>query len=904
MYFHVLIIICYNSNMKKNYYHQTVKAVISELKSSTEGLSTKEVKKKKLKYGLNKLIEQKKVSKFFIFLSQFHSILIYVLILASGISFLFHEYIDAVVIMAAVFLNALIGYFQENKANSDLSKLRTYIKREVFVRRDGKQFLIDVQNLVPGDIVLLQAGSRISADARIIESNELKVDESVLTGESIAVDKSSQKVSVGAATGDRSSMVYMGTTVVKGNAVAIVTATGMKTEIGKIAGYVSQTKDEDTPLQIRLKKLGKLIGIVAVVICLIIFVLGILLGRSTLEMFLISVAIAVSSIPEGLPVAITVVLAIGMQRILKEKSLVRRLVAAETLGSTTVICTDKTGTLTLGKMKISSVILDNEIVDLFSRKKEVPQRVEEILRTGLLCNDAFFENNCVSEECLKEWKVSGSPTDQALLLSGVELGLDLDKEQKKYSRIDEVTFDSSKKYMMTLHKYTNLKSDDRLILCKGAPEVVLEHCSFMETAQGVKKLTEKKREELKKIEDKLTAQGLRLLAVAQRRINSKLLKENLDDNFEALTFLGFVTLRDPLRETSRQTIKTCMQAGIRPIIITGDHKLTARAIANEVGLKVAAENILVGKDLDSLSDDDLREKVKKVSLYARVSPHHKLRIIQALQENNEVVAMAGDGINDAPAIQMADIGIALGSGTDIAKETAEIVLLENNFSVIVQAIKQGRIIFDNLRKIIVYLLSDSFSGMLLVVSAVILGMPLPLIPAQILWINIVNDSLPNFALAFEKGDKDIMKRKPLKKNEPILNKEMKFLIFVIGVFTDIGILSLFIYLFKTGLDIEHIRTFMFAALGIDSLIYVYSCKNLKRQIWNYKLFDNKLLIIGTLISFAMLMAGIYLPFFQGVLRTVPLGAEGWLIMAGVAVFEVFSIELGKWLFIHRWRKKK
>ena len=890
--------------MKNNYHHQSVKTVISEFKSSVEGLGTKEVKKRKDKYGLNKLVEQKKVSLIFIFFSQFHSILIYVLILASGISFLFHEYVDAAVIMAAVFLNTLIGYFQENKANSDLSKLRTYIKRQVFVRREGKQFLINVEDLVPGDIMLLQAGSRISADARIIESNELKVDEAVLTGESIPVDKTSQKVAVGAATGDRSSMVYMGTTVVKGNAVVIVTATGMDTEIGKIAGYVSKTKDEDTPLQLRLKKLGKLIGIVAIVICLLIFVLGIVLGRSALEMFLISVAIAVSSIPEGLPIAITVVLAIGMQRILKEKSLVRRLVAAETLGSTTVICTDKTGTLTLGKMKISSVILDNEVVDLLSNKKKIPQRVEEVLRVGLLCNDAFFEDDDATEESLKELKVSGSPTDQALLLSGVELGLDLKLEQKDYPRIDEVTFDSSKKYMITLHDYHKFKSEDKLLLCKGAPEVVLEHCAFIETVDGVKKLTDKNREELKKIEDKLTSQGLRLLALAERKISPKILKEDLDDNFESLVLIGFVTLRDPLRDTSRKTIKTCMQAGIRPVIITGDHKLTARAIAEEMGLKVNSENILVGKDLDNLNDDDLRNKVKKVSLYARVSPHHKLRIIQALQENNEVVAMAGDGINDAPAIQMADIGIALGSGTDIAKETAEIVLLENNFSVIVQAVKQGRIIFDNLRKIIVYLLSDSFSGMLLVVSAVILGMPLPLIPAQILWINIVNDSLPNFALAFEKGDKDIMKRKPLRKNEPILDKEMKFLIFVIGVFTDIGILSLFIFLYKSGLDIEHVRTFMFAALGIDSLIYVYSCKNLKRQIWNYKLFDNKLLIIGTFISFLMLMVGIYSPFFQTVLRTVPLGTQGWLIMLGVATFEVFSIELGKWIFIHRHRKRR
>lgn len=893
--------------MEKNYHSLSAKTVIADLNSSINGLTEDEVKKRLTKYGPNKLAEQKKVSKLVVFFNQFKSPLIYILILAAIVSFIFKEYIDMFVILGAVFLNAIIGYFQENKANSDLSKLRTYIKHQVFVRRDGKQHLINTEDLVPGDIILLQAGAKVAADARILEANELRIDESILTGELIAVDKSSNPVFVGAVTGDRTSMVYTGTTIVRGNAVAIVIATGMNTEIGKIAGYISKTEDEATPLQLRLKRLGKIIGLVSIIICLLIFALGVILGRPALEMFLISVAVAVSSIPEGLPIAITVVLSIGMQRILKKKSLVRRLIAAETLGSTTVICTDKTGTLTIGKMRVGGVVLDNEIVDLLSytkKQKSLSKRVQEVLRIGLLCNDAFFEERGALKKSLKEWRVSGSPTDKAMLLSGVELGLSLEQEQKNYPRIDEVTFDSAKKYMLTLHEDKNTKSDDRLLLCKGAPEIVLEHCSFIETLDGVKRITDKDREKLNKIENKLTAQGLRLLAIAKRKINSKVLKDNLDDNFNRLILIGLITLRDPLRKTSKQTIQICLKAGIRPIIITGDHNLTAKAVASEIGLKVGKENILIGEELDKLNDDDLRTRVKKVNLYARVNPHHKLRIIKALQENNEVVAMAGDGINDAPAIQMADIGIALGSGTDIAKETAELVLLNNNFSTIVSTVKQGRIIFDNLRKIVVYLMSDSFSEMLLIFAAIILGLPLPLIAAQILWINIVNDSLPNFALAFEKGDPDVMERKPLAKNEPILDKEMKFLIFVIGVFTDIGLLILFILLLKTGHDIAHIRTYMFAALGIDSLIYVYSCKNLKRSIWNTKLFDNKFLLMGTAISFIMLIMGIYLPFFQKVLRTVDLGIEGWLIMLGVGVFEVISIEIGKWIFIHRRFRKK
>jgi P-type Ca2+ transporter type 2C len=889
--------------MEKNYHNLKAKKVLNLLNSNEKGLSEKEAQKRFEKHGPNKIIEQKKSYKWLIFFSQFNNILIYILLTASLISFLFKEYIDAGVILAAVFLNTIIGYFQESKAHSDLSKLKHFIKQEVFVRRDNRQYLIDVEKLVPGDIILVQSGTRIAADARILEANELKVHESALTGESIAINKNSQEVSSGAVIGDRINMLYMGTSVVRGNAMAVVTAIGMDTEIGKIAGYISETEDEDTPLQIRLKKLGTIIGVFALIACTLLFILGSVLGRGVLEMFLISVAIAVSSIPEGLPVAITVILAIGMQRILKKNSLVRRLVATETLGSTTVICTDKTGTLTVGEMAVSDIILENQTIDILSKKdKKISDNVKEVLRVCLLCNDAFLEDQAVKDKSLKKLHFSGSPTDRALLAAGLNFGFILNEEKKNYLKLDEVTFDSSKKYMLTLHENKAEQVNNRVIFCKGAPEVVLGHCSFISTKEGIKKLTDKEKQKIITTQNNFTSKGLRLLAIAERRISSKILKENLNDNFEHLVLLGLVTLKDPLRKSSKETIKICQKAGIRTIIITGDHKLTGKAVALELGLSAKEENILTGEELDKLNDDDLREKVKKINLYARVNPHHKLRIVRALQENNEVVAMVGDGINDAPAIQMADIGIALGSGTDIAKETAEIILLKNNFSVIVDAVRQGRVIFDNLRKIIVYLLSDSFSGVLLISTAIIIGLPLPLLPAQILWINIVNNGLPHFSLAFEKSEEGIMSRKPFSKNIPILDKEMKFLIFVIGVFTDIGIISLFLWLLRFGYDIEHIRTFMFVALGVDSLIYVYSCKNLNKSIWNYKLFDNKFLIFATLIRFLLLMLGIYLPFFQIVLRTVPLGKTGWLIMLIVALFEVSAIEFGKWIFIHRRRK--
>ncbi|MDD3284868.1 MAG: HAD-IC family P-type ATPase [Patescibacteria group bacterium] len=877
----------------KNYHSTAFKSVLIDLNSNINGLSEDEVKKRILKFGYNKLPEQNSVSRYKIFLNQFRNPLIYIMLFAAFISFIFKEFIDMYVILFAVFLNSFIGYFQENKANTDLSKLRHYIKKEVFVKRNSKQYTVNTNGLVPGDIIFLQSGTKVPADCRIIESNSLLVDEAVLTGESIPVEKSSHLVPVGSSLGDRKSMIYMGTTIVKGNVSAVIVATGLETEIGKIAGFISQTVDEDTPLQTRLKKLSRTIGILVSIICVLLFIAGILLNRDVLEMLLISIAVAVSSIPEGLPVAITVVLTIGMQNILKDKSLVRRLVAAETLGSTTVICMDKTGTLTLGKMKVSSVILNNKefnVFDYFQKTQNLPEDIFEIFKIGVLCNDAFLEDDNASKDPLKELKIMGSPTDKAILLSAMEMGISLKDQLKKYPKISEVPFDSLKKYMLTLHRISD-NLEEGVIFCKGAPEIVLSKCKFDKQDKNL--------DELIKISDKFTIKGLRLIAFAKRNLKIQDIDSDFDRNFEDMTFLGFIALKDPLRIDAKSTIDLCLKAGIRPIIITGDHKLTAKAIAIEIGMDVNSNNILTGDELDEISDLDLRDRVKKVSVYVRVSPHHKLRIVKALQENGEVVAMTGDGINDAPAIQIADIGIALGSGTDIAKETAEIIILDDNFSTIVNAIKQGRIIFENIKKIITYVMSDVFSEILLMIGSIIFGLPIPLVPAQILWINIVNEGFPNFALAFEKSDKGIMKNKPIPKDEPLIDKEMKFLIFVIGVFTDIGLFTLFFILLNNGYDLSLIRTYIFTALGINSLIYVYSCKNLKKSLKDIKIFDNKVLVISTLVSFMLLLLGIYLPFFQKILRTVALDVNGWIIMGGIAVFEIVAIEFGKWIFIHK-----
>ena len=848
---------------------------VKKLKSDSEdGLGEKEIKAQREKFGRNLLPEEKPLPKLKIFLEQFKSPLIYILVIAGIVVLFFKEFTDAVVIFGAVFLNTFVGYFQENKAGQALRKLKNIVKIKAQVIREGNIKIIDSERLVPGDIFNLSPGDKVPADGRIIESYNLKINEMALTGEWLSAEKKSDVFPEKTPLADRDNMVYMGTVVENGKAKVVVVSTGLETEIGKVAQMVREAKEEKTPLQKKLARFSKIVGGVIIAICIVIFIEGVITGNTLLEMFEVAVAVAVAAIPEGLPVAMTVILALGMQRILKKKGLVRKLASAETLGSTSVIATDKTATLTEGKMKVTEVIA------------ETKNDRNLTLKIATLSNEAFIEN---PEEAMEKWIIQGRPTDKALLSAGIEAGINRKELEKRMLKIAEFPFSPVNKF---LAKAFSLNKKEDILYVLGAPEKLLEMSKYFRKGRKEESLSSQKRNELKDTLEELTGKGLRVVAVAYKKIN------NLKDLFDNLVFVGMIGLKDPIRKEVKKAIKICRQAGMRPIIVTGDHRLTAKSVAQELGFKVKKENIMEGKELDQLSDKEFEERVKDIQIYARVEPKHKMRIIQAWQEKGEVIAMTGDGINDAPALKKADIGIAIGSGTEVAKEVSDLVLLTDNFNIIVAAVEEGRSIIDNVRKVITYLLSDSFTETILIGVGLFFGC-LPITAVQILWVNLIEDGLPNIALAFEPKEKDLMKQKPQGHDIPLLNREMKVLIFVIGLITDFILLGLFFCLWKLDHDIAHIRTMVFACLSIDSIFYVFSCKSLRKNIWQINLFSNKFLVFAWLFSVTILMAAIYLPPFQILLKTVPLGLNDLLIVFGIGLTELMLIEATKYYFIVR-----
>jgi Ca2+-transporting ATPase len=850
----------------KDWHNLKISECYKLLSTSEEGLSTKQAKKRIEKWGKNELPKEKIVPAYKIFISQFKNALIYILLFTGILSVLTDSNKEAIVIFSAVLINVIIGFRQEYKASQALSKLRQLVEHKAYVIRDGNEVVIESSLLVPGDIILIKSGDRLPADARIIEASDLLIDESMLTGESIPSHKTIEISPKGAALADRNCMVFAGTVAVNGIGQAVIVETGQTTEIGKIAGMVETAEEEKTPLQKRLSKFSRLLGIIFGIICVIIVIIGLLQGRHFKEMLETGVAIGVSSIPEGMTVAVTFILALGMQRILKEKALTRKLVAAETLGSTTVICSDKTGTLTEGKMHVAHIIIgenEYELKTLGSRQDPAEaEAVSLALQVGMMCNDANVEN---PDDELSVWRFIGSPTEVALLKAAIQAGLNKKMLLKNEPKIAEVPFSSEKKYMISLHR----KGENQYRLYeKGAPEILLGKSKYFFHKGKIRELKGLEFEKLKKTYESLTSRGLRVVGVAQKdySLSSKSFKIDKNDiNWEEidceLVFVGFIALKDPLRPEAADTIRIAREAGIKAVIITGDHKLTAKAIAKEVGIEVKPENIMLGKDMDGINDSELIKMVKKINVYARVSPHHKLRIVKALQSAGEVVAMTGDGINDSPALKVADIGVSFGNGTDIAKETSDIVLLDNNYKTIVSAVKQGRVIFKNIRKVITYLVSDSFSEMFLIIGSIIFNTPLAVLPAQILWINIVNDSMPHFSLAFEKDHGDVMKEKPIKQDEPLLNQRMKMIIFGVGIVRDLVLFALFFYLYHrwshTPAKLSYLTTLMFMILGVKSLISIFSLRSFSRSIWKYNPFSNRYMLLAVSGSMALLVLSIY-----------------------------------------------
>lgn len=881
------------------FYNLSKEETLKHLDTTDVGLTSKEVTRRHSYYGFNKLPEEATAPWFKVLLSQFKSPLVAVLLVAAIVSFSLDEPFDGASVLAAVFIQVIVGFIQEFRAQRSLAALKRVISLSARVVRDGKEQVVPAQELVPGDIIQLQAGDKISADVRLCEVHDFEVNESALTGESEPILKQieildSSKVDLA----EQVNMAFTGTVATKGNAVGVVSYTGTYTQIGKIAQMIKKTKDETTPLQNKLTSFSKKISIVVVCIAMVILVFGYLVEGNFTKMFTVAVAVAVSAIPEGMAVAVTIILAIGMKRILNRKALVRKLLAAETLGSTNVICTDKTGTLTEGNMQITDIITWHHDFDVNKSNDSNIEGGDELLfalRIGLLCNDAKVQN---IDDTISKWVISGNLTERALLMAGSQIGLHLKQLQKEAPRIDAIPFDSSIKYMATLHR----EAQGRMLYVKGAPEIITGMCSQVKIDGKAVSFDDEKR---KQYEDKfieLSKKGLRIIALAYKHTEGT--TEIQPNDLQDLVFVGYVGIKDPLRKEAKATVAKCKAAGIATVMITGDHKLTAQAIAKELGMRFGEENVMEGKELDSISEHELNKRVKDISVYARVTPEHKLRIVHAWQANEMVVAMTGDGINDSPAIKAADIGIALGSGTDVAKETADMVILDDNFDSIVAAVEEGRGIFDNIKKTVLYLMSDSFSEVILVLGSIILGLPMPITAAQILWINLVDDSFPSLAMTQEPKEPESMSEPPRGRKAEIMDREMKIIIVIISSITGLMNLGRFYYIYSTTGDVDLARTIVFLSLGIDSLLYMFSVRSMRKMIWQKSIFANKWLIFAFVGGVIFQIIPIYVPFLQPFINTVPLNFENWMLALLPSVVVIVSIEATKYFFLHVLRKKE
>jgi len=822
-------------------------------KASLTGLTQTEVERRLRRFGPNELQKQRQFPGVKLLFSQFKSPLVYILVLAGLVTLFLGEYADSLVIFAAVFLNTVLGFYQEQKAQKTLAALRSLLAPKAKVIREGEQQEIEASQLVPGDLVILTIGTRVPADGVLVEATDLSVNEAILTGESLPVKKKALKRSGGQAT--EAEKVFMGTTVTTGIGKMLVTQTGMKTEVGKIGKRVGEITEEKTPLQEQLGSLAKVLALVVGGLTLLIFLGGEWLGYDPLQMFITSVAVAVAAIPEGLIVTLTVILALGMQRILKRKAIVRKLLAAETLGSVSVICCDKTGTLTEGKMAV--------VDSLFADRR--PETADLLVKAALLCNDMRDP----LEVAMWQWAKRKLKAQN----------LNVEDLQQQLPRWDEIPFSPKTKRIATLHP--------GFLFVSGAPEVILASC----------RLTKAKRQRWQKEFDQAGQKALRLVGFGYKRVK-KSQKKIREEDLKDLEWLGILVYEDPVRKGVKSALDQCRQAGIIVKVITGDYAPTALAVLRQLNFKLDPETeVMEGAALEKISEKELAKQVAKIVLFARTTPEQKLKIVQALKENGEVVAMTGDGVNDAPALKTADIGIVMGEASDVAKESADMVLLDSAFGTIVHAVEEGRTIFENIKKVVLYLLSDSFTEVILIGGSLLLGLPLPLTAAQILWVNLIEDTLPNIALAFEPKEKEVMVEPPRPRNQPILDLEMKTLIFIIGIFTDLVLLILFFFLLKGVFHLHFIRTVIFAALAVDSLFYVFSCRSLRKTIFHEHPFENKLLNWAVLISFLLLLVAIYVPFMQLFLKTHPLGIREWLLVIGLGLFEIVVVEIAKWFFI-------
>ena len=821
-----------------------VDEVISQLNTTKNGLSSIEAKKRLEEYGPNKLKEEKKKTLLQRFISQFKDAMILVLLAAAGISLVValiegnpKELFEPFLILLIVVLNAVMGVAQENKAEKALEALAKMSSPHARVKRDGKEMRIDSNDVVVGDLMILEAGDFICADGRLINSNFLKCEESALTGESVPVEKNHNNIAkMNSPLGDRDNMVYSGCLVANGYGEVIVTATGMNTEMGKIANLLSNENEVATPLQKKLSQLGKYLGILAILCCVIIFIVGILNGIPALDIFMTSISLAVSAIPEGLPAIVTVVLSIGVGRLVEKNAIIRKLPAVETLGSASVICSDKTGTLTLNQMAVMKIYHD-EVSLTEDVNTSISHESQELLKMMTLCTDASIIKTKDGFEQL------GDPTETAILMSAYHHNMNKDDLLIQYPRLSSIPFDSNRKLMTTIHTYNNKTR----IIVKGAFDVLAKKC-----IQG-------NIDKAKEINEQMSSSALRVLALAYKDVNEVPQDLNTDDIENNLIFVGLIGMIDPPRQEAKEAVKLCKHAGIKPVMITGDHVITARAIAKELGIYNEGDLSITGAQLDLMSEDELHNQIEKISVYARVSPENKIRIVKAWQNKNHVVAMTGDGVNDAPALKAADIGCAMGiTGTEVAKGAADLTLTDDNFATIVEAIREGRGIYANIKKVVGYLLGTNIGEVICVFAAMLLWHTSPLLSMQLLWINLITDSLPAIALGMENVEKDIMSHKPKPKNEGLFANGFGIRTVLQGVM--FGVLSLIAFVLGKNLthSIEGGRTLTFMVLSISQIVQAFNMRS-SQSLFKIGIFTNTTLNKATLVSLSLTLIVLFTP---------------------------------------------
>ncbi|MBB3110476.1 Ca2+-transporting ATPase [Paenibacillus phyllosphaerae] len=919
--------------MEQRKWHQmgTEELAQSLQASPDSGLSQAEASERLQRLGRNELSEGKKVSPFALFFNQFKDFMVLVLLGATLVSGLLGEYLDAITIVAIIVINAFLGFTQEFRAEKSLRALKEMSAPVAKVLRDGKVTAIAASELVPGDIVLLESGDRVPADIRLIETSSCYAEESALTGESVPVGKHSESIKDDEIPlGDQKNVGFMGTMITRGSAKGIVVRTGMGTEMGKIADLINNTETMETPLQHRLEQLGKILIVVALALTVLVVLAGILHGQPAYEMFLAGVSLAVAAIPEGLPAIVTIALALGVQRMIKRRAIVRKLPSVETLGCASVICSDKTGTLTQNKMTVTQLWIAGRPLEVtgegyepvgavYEAGKAVDvkqdQSLRRLLQVAALCNNASLERQELDESDQKrrktrddspaeEWVLKGDPTEGALTVLAAKLGVTAKSLSSLYKREKEFSFDSDRKRMSVLVSHQG----GRLVCTKGAPDVLMEQCNYVLWDGKVVPFTPTLKQKVSAAGEAMAQQALRVLGFAYRDLKSTDRSDSEGDVECQLIFIGLTGMIDPPRREVKDAITTCRRAGIKTVMITGDHQLTAEAIAGQLGIMPRGGKALSGQQLAAMDDDKLDSVVDEVYVYARVSPEHKLRIVKSLQRKGHVVAMTGDGVNDAPAIKAADIGIAMGiTGTDVSKEASALVLSDDNFATIVAAIEEGRGIYENIRKFIRYLLASNVGEILTMFLAMMAGLPLPLVPIQILWVNLVTDGLPAMALGVDQAEKDLMQHKPRTAKENIFARRLGWKIISRGVLIGVCTLGAFWLTLREDpgnpAKLVEAQTVAFATLVMAQLIHVFDCRS-SRSIFHRNILQNKYLVFAVLSSLLLMLGVLYIEPLQPIFKTVPIGLREWCLVLVAAGIPTFLMGIGSVLGTTDKKKKK